>query len=411
MKALLALGSLLRAGDEIDLKQKGKLLNQTVTYMTGAVAALRRSLASSQGEAFSQEAKNDANLCTAYYLACFDSFTGRMESARTHLRGCKSLSDERGGLKALTWPLRCEVIAIDLFVAQNSLKNPVFEVAEYDPESFWEKLTPEERETLTQDYGVGRKILDDLCSPTAEYIFAGYCELLAVHDLAGKTEDMARRTNMLLWAHLRKYALAAYVFDMRLCWATIYADSLQDDQISPAALQASLDLCACIAMRYAEQIVFNATAGIVTVYADFAELKRILSRPDICQHADAELLLWILGVASIIEEIVCKVRGLLRSRWHLLRFFALSQILGLTSVESIAKVMNKYLYAEFSMAKHIRLLLDKGSRLFEEIRSGVDPRSESDEDQDLFLDQPTNTPPKNQHLTRLLTFTLPNIGD
>jgi hypothetical protein len=169
-------------------------------------------------------------------------------------------------------------------------------------------------------------------------------------------------------------------------------------------------LCACIAMRYAEQIAFNATAGIVTVYADFAELKRILSRPDICQHANAELLLWILAVASIIEEVVYKARGLLRSRWHLLRFFALSQVLHLSTAESIVIVMKKYLYAEFSMGKHIQLLLDKGSRLFEETRS-ADSRSENGEDQDVSLDHSNSARPKNKHLTRLLTFTLPDLGD
>ena len=155
-------------------------------------------------------------MCTAYYLACFDSFTGHMEAARTHLRGFRSLADERGGLKNLSWPLKCEVIAIDLFIARNSLSDPVFEVAEYDPGSFWERMTPEERKALMQDYGLSKEKLDDLSSPYTEYIYCGYCEFLAVHDLVGKTEDTTRRTKILLWTHMRKYALAAHVLDMRL---------------------------------------------------------------------------------------------------------------------------------------------------------------------------------------------------
>lgn len=60
--------------------------------------------------------------------------------------------------------------------------------------------------------------------------------------------------------------------------------------------------------------------------------------------------------------------------------------------------MKKYLYTESSMAKHIQLLLDKGSRLFGETRS-ADSRSGNDEDQDVSLDHSNNTRPKNKHLT------------
>ena len=411
MSALLAVGSILRAGDSTDPSQKASLLNQGLKHMNAAVKILQRSLAPARGEALSHNTKNDGTIYAAYYLACLDAFTGHMESARTHLKGLRSMAKEQGGFKKLTWPLKCQAIPLDLFVAQSSLEEIIFEVAEYDPGSFWKSMTPQERRALVQYYRLRERKLDSLSTPNTQHIFRRYCELLAVHNLAGKMKDRTRNTKMLLWAHMRKYALAAQVLDVRLRWTASYAGSLQAEDSSPLAAQASLDLCACIAMRYAEQIVFNATSGIVSVYADYAELKRILSRPDICQYANAGLLLWILSVASIIEEIVSTARDLLKSRWHLLRFFGLSQVLGLTTVESIVEVMNQYLYDDASMGKHMQLLLDKGSRLFKETRPGIDPQGGSGKAQDSLIDHSSVTPAKNEHLTRLLTITLPDLDD
>ena len=395
MSAMLGVGAFMRAGDTTNVEQKAILRSQGFNYMNGALKLLRERLARPPDEALSYESMVEVKISAAYYLGCSTAFTGDMDSARTHLQGIKSMADEVGGFRTLTWPTKCQAVALDMVVAHTSLQPAVLPTVEYDPGDFWEKKTAEERQALMQAYREREDKLDTI-SAQAEYLTRAYRELLAIHNLARKIADVTRQTRMLLWAHMKKYVLAKKVLDIRLSWNASYAAQFLHGPISTDAIKPSLDLCRCVAMRYAEQITFNSAAAAVSVYTDYAELRKILSRPDCCRYVHRELLLWVFAIASIVEQIVNKAeiinkvenvdeaRELLRRRWHLTRFLGLSQMLGLTSAEGIALVMKQFLYDELAMGKHIRTLLAHGARLSMEMYPDYLATNEIDEDLNQF---------------------------
>ena len=362
MNGMLAMSVMIRAADSMDPVDKARRLSQGLYYKGGTVKALKRFL--TMPTRSQNDSSNEAAICAAYCLTCLNFVDGSIEEARVHLKGIKSMIDTNSGMQgvnSLTWAIKCQVVTVDLSAAQVCLQKPIFDAADWDPGSYLERLTTDQRESLERRGALVRMGVDDLYSHETKSIFRAYYELIAIHALSARLDDIPTRTKMLLWAHLRKYALVGRILDLRLKWYEERDPLVTQGLISAATARASLDLCACIAIRYCQQIVFNAAIGTITVYADFADFQRILSVPEICQHASSGFLLWIFAVSSIIEETLS--RSVDSSRWHLWRFHGLTQVMGCDNVEAIARIIGRYLYVADGMQHFLKVLLARGRAL------------------------------------------------
>lgn len=378
MHGLLAVSSMLRAADTRDLGLKSRLRRQALVHKTQTLRALKRHFSPIQVAGEEGRSVNEAAICAAYYLGALEIADAGFEEARMHLAAIRSMVAGAGGFRNLTWALKCQAITVDLSVSQSSLTTPIFEFSEWDPGSFSEKLTKEEREMMPCSENLTIIDMQTLFSPQAMGIFRDYRELITIHKIAGGIDNTARRTKFLLWTHLRKYALVGRVINMRLHYRTHHALEVGKGSPSSEAVRYALDLCACIAVRYCEQIVFNAKSGNITVYADFYDLRKILSSPYVCQQGNSGLLLWIFAIGSIIEEILSRHRTM--PRWHLLRFFGLLQVLGCGTLEALVAIMSKYLYESLPMDEYLMLLWNNGrDRLLRHI-AGTDPQDEEDQE-------------------------------
>ncbi|OQV04706.1 hypothetical protein CLAIMM_09555 [Cladophialophora immunda] len=333
---VLAWTTLLQSTTMPTLQMKKQLMLEALSHKAAGIVTLRKNLPTL--------ARLTA-IRAVWHLMGAELYSGYLTAALTHFHAMVDLVVSGGGLDSLPWELKKLVIVSDMTMSAARKTKPTFKVDEWDPGSVTTVLSESETVLLAIDVSKQQPV-SEMVPPRLVHIIEAYRELLAVYRIVADMTDTSRLTDLLLWAHLRQYALTTRVTDIK---ATI-------DELPESASGVDVERALCVAIDYFSQILWIKNNPQRTVLAPFRHLEHsfeTLQRA--AEFEPSSPTLWIVFVGATVE-LVLRRRGH-GGRYFAARFTAMTTSLALKSAEQVRQSLSCFLYQATTFDHYLNILM------------------------------------------------------